>query len=95
MFLIMIHFITCMWIYVPSIYQYDEELGESSWLEDHADNELALYVTSAYWTVTTITTVGYGDISGLNLIEKAFCALVMIIGVTLFSYSNGAAAALL
>ena len=54
-----------------------------------------VYVTSMYWTITTMSTVGYGDISGTNSSERIFCAAIMIIGVTLFSYVNGAVASLL
>jgi len=50
---------------------------------------------SLYWTVTTITTVGYGDISGTNNYERAFCSVVMIVGVFAFSYANGAFTSLL
>lgn len=44
---------------------------------------------SMYWTVTTITTVGYGDISGTNNLEKGFCVFAMIIGVVAFSFATG------
>jgi hypothetical protein len=42
-----------------------------------------------YYTVTTITTVGYGDINAMNGIEKAICIFLMISGVFFFSYSSG------
>ena len=29
-----------------------------------------LYITSFYFTVSTITTVGYGDIRGFNTLER-------------------------
>ncbi|MFN9903918.1 MAG: ion channel [bacterium] len=29
-----------------------------------------------YYTITTITTVGYGDISGTNSIERPICAFL-------------------
>lgn len=48
-----------------------------------------LYITSFYFTVTTILTVGYGDIVAFNLTEKIFCVFLMLIGVIYFSYSTG------
>lgn len=48
-----------------------------------------IYMLSLYWTITTITTVGYGDISGTNSIERIFCSMIMLIGVISFSYANG------
>jgi hypothetical protein len=48
-----------------------------------------MYWTSFYWTVTTITTVGYGDISGGNNVERIYCSFIMILGVFAFSIANG------
>jgi len=65
-----------------SAYQEDEE-------QDH------LYLTSIYFTVTTITTVGYGDISGNTKVEKVFCILIMVIGVIAFSFASGTLASII
>ena len=48
-----------------------------------------LYITSVYYTVTTISTVGYGDISGNNSLERMICILMMITGVFFFSFASG------
>jgi len=56
-------------------------------LKDQAGPEL--YAMSFYWTITTITTVGYGDISGNNTTEWIFCSVMMVIGVVGFSFANG------
>ena len=48
-----------------------------------------------YWTVTTITTVGYGDISGGTPIEHIFCIFIMLIGVMAFSFAGGSVASFL
>lgn len=53
-----------------------------------------MYEISLYWTITTITTVGYGDISGNNTWERFYCILVMIIGVGAFSFANGSLASI-
>ena len=54
-----------------------------------------IYRTSLYWTVTTVTTVGYGDITGVNPQEKIFATFIMIIGVISFSFVSGSMASLL
>ena len=48
-----------------------------------------LYVTSFYFTVTTIMTVGYGDITAKTMPEKLLCILLMLLGVIAFSYATG------
>jgi hypothetical protein len=40
--------------------------------------------------VTTITTVGYGDVRATNTGERMICILIMIIGVIAFSFTTGA-----
>ena len=54
-----------------------------------------MYIISFYWTITTITTVGYGDISGSNIYEMMFCSIIMIVGVISFSFANGALASIM
>lgn len=46
-------------------------------------------MVALYYTVTTISTVGYGDISGTNTVERVICIFLMITGVFFFSYSSG------
>ena len=35
--------------------------------------------------MTTITTVGYGDISGTNTLERYVAVIIMVMGVVIFS----------
>ena len=44
-----------------------------------------LYTTSLYWSVTTVTTVGYGDISANTTGEKIFAMFVEVVGVAFFA----------
>lgn len=53
------------------------------------------YLTAFYFTVTTITTVGYGDISGGTETEKVFCIFIQVIGVIGFSVASGALASII
>ena len=49
----------------------------------------SMYTIGLYWTITTITTVGYGDISATNTSERIVSSVIMIIGVIAFSFSIG------
>jgi hypothetical protein len=53
------------------------------------------YLTSIYFTVTTITTVGYGDVSISTKTEKIFCIFSMLVGVISFSFASGSLASIL
>ena len=58
-------------------------------------SDVELYVTGCYWTITTIATVGYGDVVGINTTERIFCSIAMVIGVLSFTFANGSFASIL
>jgi potassium voltage-gated channel Eag-related subfamily H protein 6/hyperpolarization activated cyclic nucleotide-gated potassium channel 2 len=51
-------------------------------------------VTAFYFTVTTLVTVGYGDISASTSIERVFCMVLMLVGVACFTFLAGALGAI-
>ena len=58
-------------------------------------NHMEIYITSFYYTISTITTVGYGDISGKNTLERGMCIIIMLIGVMAFSFATGSLSSIL
>ena len=42
------------------------------------------YIDALYFTVTTLTTTGYGDITPTTPVQKLFSVMIMVVGVTLF-----------
>ena len=45
--------------------------------------------------MTTLVTVGYGDITAYSNEEKMLCIILMIVGVISFSFATGALASIL
>ncbi len=54
------------------------------------NNDFQLYISAFYFTVATIVTVGYGDISPANTLERSYVVFLMLIGVVSFSFTTGA-----
>lgn len=60
--------------------------------EDWDLNEMSprdLGVILAYFSMTTLSTVGFGDLYPRNTIERILCSIYLLFGVMLFSYFMG------
>ena len=89
---LMTHFIGCLWIFIAKSFHEDEVAGDS-WIEDgnyEASEILELYILSVYFTMQTLTTVGYGDFSITNTAEKIMTIVLQLFGVISFSFIAGA-----
>jgi hypothetical protein len=88
-FFLMIHIIACFWIFIARF----DETSKDNWIYYKEMQDFSiydLYVTSFYFSVTTIITVGYGDITAISSGEKLVAVFLMLIGVIAFSYATGA-----
>ena len=60
----------------------------------HEDSSLLeKYLLTLYWAITTLTTVGYGDISATNSGEMVFCIAIMVLGAVLYAIVLGSVTA--
>ena len=77
-----INVLTCLWFGIARVQGY---IG--TWI-DHADLNYVPcfenYVTSMFFVVTTLTTVGYGDIIATNVVERIAAIVIMLTGVGFF-----------
>jgi len=85
--LYLMHLLGCFWFYVGHTPGYD-----TSWLAEY-DGGSGLdaptdvqYLYSVYWALTTLTTVGYGDIVPTNNAERWYSLVSLLIGALVFGY---------
>ena len=81
------HISTCMFVFLCSL-----DWDSNSWLYDsyyYMMDKDELYIMSFYFIVTTTSTVGYGDLSASTTLERIFCIIIMMAGVTSFTFISG------
>jgi hypothetical protein len=88
------HYLACIWFYIGI----SKDSIEVGWLSRQPNmlprghtgsSELYEWVTSIYWAIATMTTIGYGDISGFTNTERGFACIAMITGSSFFAWLAG------
>jgi len=78
------HIFACFWLILGT-----EEAStyRDTWMSPSIKlkSSLEQYILSFYFVTTTMTTVGYGDMSIATIPEKIYMIMMMMIGVFLFS----------
>lgn len=80
---VIIHVQACIWI----------ALGSGT--AGPGPDPVSEYVKALYWTITTLTTIGYGDISAKTNIQMVYSCLAEVVGVGFFGYVLSNVASLL
>ena len=83
------HWTACWWYFIGSIEMLD---NPTTWIrENRIDNKPLFdkYVASLYWSFTTMTTVGYGDIVPFTISEKIYAMFSMVVACGVFAYTIG------
>ncbi|KAI9984690.1 hypothetical protein PInf_006059 [Phytophthora infestans] len=76
------HWLSCFFFLIS--YDKDDGWVASMGLQDKSLYEK--YVTSFYWAIMTMTTVGYGDVHPTTTHERIFAIVAMILGAWIFAY---------
>lgn len=76
-FSVAVHWISLCWIMIAPI--------DQAQVIDRTSH----YITAMYWTVTTLTTIGYGDITPTTNEGRLFTMVIMILGVGVYGFVIG------
>ncbi|GBG31125.1 Potassium/sodium hyperpolarization-activated cyclic nucleotide-gated channel 1 [Hondaea fermentalgiana] len=81
------HLIGCFWYFVA--WAGHDTIPEDSWIvqygiENHDD--MSKYLSSIYWSFSTLTTIGYGDVRAFTNREKIFSIVCMVVGVSWYAF---------
>ena len=82
-FCISLHIVACVFLFIGKN-DYPNWIGH---FEHTNKNFLQLYLISIYYTITTLTTVGYGDLTCVNFKEKIFGLFLEIVGIFAYSWA--------
>ena len=94
--LFMSHFQACLWGFIASATS-DQPTGTwaTAFTSKEVDNgkeevkPIDLYAAALYWSVMTLTSIGYGDIAPQNPAEQVFCCALMLISSAVWAYVIG------
>jgi CRP-like cAMP-binding protein len=84
------HLIGCFFFFVAE--EERSRTGADTWIQQSGIDGRPInvqYLTAMYWSFTTITTAGYGDITPQTDSEKGFVIFAMVIGGSMFGYVLG------
>jgi hypothetical protein len=69
-----------------------EPEGDENWISAYGldpENVKDCYIAAMYWSIMTITTIGYGDIPAKTTPERALVCVCMLVGAGTFAYIVG------
>lgn len=81
------HFSACIMYFLARL----DDFSDNTWLGPLVLdlNGFERYCTSLYWSITTFTTVGYGDFSPVNYVEQIWGMIFMLLNIVIASWIIG------
>lgn len=91
MLMLSAHWLGCLYYFFTSM-----DTGKDTWLKNYLDGTSGgaigdrgngeIYLAVLYWALTTMSTIGYGDIIPVSTTERVITSFAMILGSCIFAY---------
>ncbi|XP_031500003.1 potassium channel AKT2/3 isoform X1 [Nymphaea colorata] len=88
--LLSIHFSGCMYYMLADRYPHKGRTWIGSVIPNFRESNIWFrYISAIYWSISTMTTVGYGDLHAVNALEMIFIIFYMLFNLGLTAYIIG------
>ncbi|KAI3445629.1 hypothetical protein Pfo_002294 [Paulownia fortunei] len=88
--LLQVHCAACLAYLLADRYPNEGNTWIGSAIPNFKETSLLIrYISALYWSITTMTTVGYGDIHAVNALEMVFIIFYMLFNLGLTAYIIG------
>ena len=82
--------LACFWRLTVDIETNLEYGLPQNWMTEYPYVAGSEYITALYWSVMTLTTIGYGDVAPVTPGEQVLCIFAMLLGGSIYAYVIGA-----
>jgi hypothetical protein len=79
------HWIACLWIFVS----FGDLSSSDNWISNgrfEDQSNIEIYTSAMYWSIYSMSSVGFGDIKALNSQEKVVAIFGVVIGSGIFTF---------
>lgn len=98
-FSLVAHWLACVWYVIAEKERLMNSVSwDIGWMDTLSErikvpianiSQMEFYVTSLYFTFTSLTSVGFGNVSANTVAEKIFCIIMMILGALMHAVVFG------